>query len=72
MSSTSLLLIIIGVFVIINSKNFVGVFQGNNTFLSTPATTSTTTSTSSGGTGGNVGSDQYPTSTTKSTSASSS
>jgi hypothetical protein len=32
MTSTSILLILIGVFVVVNSPNIVGVFQGNKSF----------------------------------------
>lgn len=54
MNGTSLLLILIGVFIIVNSQNFVGVFQGNKSInldltpssASNTSTTSTTKSTS--------------------------
>lgn len=32
MTSVSILLILVGLFIIVNSQNFVGVFQGNKAF----------------------------------------
>ena len=44
MTSVSILLILVGVFIIINSQNIVGVLQGNKTFsLKKPTDTTTTT-----------------------------
>ena len=36
MTATSVLLILIGLFVVINASNFVGVLQGNKKFAQTP------------------------------------
>lgn len=36
MTATGMLLILIGLFVLVNSTNFVGVIQGNKQFAQTP------------------------------------
>lgn len=41
MTSTGLLFVLIGVFVIFNAGNFVGVIQGNKTIGGTPTPSST-------------------------------
>lgn len=56
MTSTGLLFVLIGVFVVINAGNFVGVIQGNKSIAgmtgsSTTTTTTTGTTIGSGGSG---------------------
>jgi hypothetical protein len=50
MTSVSVLLILVGVFIIFNAPNFVGVFQGNKSFSFLGAKNTTATATRATGT----------------------